>query len=243
MKIPEILSETSLDTLIEQAAKHFEVSFQKVRIGSLYLDILQPADMEQYIQKLADESVGEVTLPMWIKIWPAAVLLGHYISSLAPEPDDFQVLELGCGTGLAGLVAASLGLRVTLTDSSPEALLMARINILKNRLENRAEIRLLDFRQQKLNKNFHLILGSEIFHMSNSGQRLMKFLLNHLHPGPDSQALLAVDYRRRPELFLKNASREFTISEKNIGYKEQTTDHFRPEKFLCSIFRLKPRKI
>lgn len=243
MKVSEIISETSLDILIQQASKHFEVSFEEVRIGSLNLNILQPADMEQYIQKLADESAREIKLPMWVKIWPATVLLSHYISSLDPGPGDFRVLETGCGTGLAGLVAASRGFRVTLTDSSPEALLMARINILKNRLEHRAEIRLLDFSKNRLEENFHLILGSEIFHLSNSDRGLVKFLLAHLCPGPDSEAILAVDYRRRPELFLKNAAREFKISEKNIGYKEQATAQDRPEKFLCSIFRLKPRKI
>lgn len=48
-------------------------------------------------------------------LWPSAILLAHYIWR---HPIDFAttIVELGCGCGLSGLVAAAVGGRVTLTD-------------------------------------------------------------------------------------------------------------------------------
>ena len=51
------------------------------------------------------------------QLWPAALLLCRYLDSQpSPLPPASRVVELGAGCGLVGLLAASLGAHVTLTD-------------------------------------------------------------------------------------------------------------------------------
>eukprot|EP00903_Cladosiphon_okamuranus_P011205 g10573.t1 len=52
-------------------------------------------------------------------VWDAEVLLAHYLDqAYGPRLNGMRVLELGSGTGLAGIVAARLGASVALTDQS-----------------------------------------------------------------------------------------------------------------------------
>ena len=70
-------------------------------------------------------------------IWPASRLLSHFIaapsgglSSRFQEIQGVDVLELGSGCGLAGLVASFCGIRsITLTDNEPEVLEILKLNL------------------------------------------------------------------------------------------------------------------
>ena len=64
-------------------------------------------------------------------LWPAARLLSHFIvARLRERLAGEDVLELGAGCGLAGLVASKFGARsVTLTDNEPEVLALLERNL------------------------------------------------------------------------------------------------------------------
>ncbi|KAJ6929779.1 hypothetical protein NC652_013608 [Populus alba x Populus x berolinensis] len=51
-------------------------------------------------------------------VWPCSVILAEYVWQQRLQFSGVSVLELGAGTCLPGLVAAKLGLDVTLTDDS-----------------------------------------------------------------------------------------------------------------------------
>lgn len=51
-----------------------------------------------------------------LHIWPSALLLADYIWKHKYQFREQAVIELGAGVGLAGIVAALVGARVTLTD-------------------------------------------------------------------------------------------------------------------------------
>src|SRR5262245_51740780 len=59
--------------------------------------------------------------PFWADIWPAARMLAKVIQRQTWTPDA-EVIELGCGLGLPGIVALARGLRVTFSDRDPCAL-------------------------------------------------------------------------------------------------------------------------
>ncbi|CAB1100973.1 unnamed protein product [Ectocarpus sp. CCAP 1310/34] len=65
-------------------------------------------------------------------VWDAEILLAHYLDqAYGSRLSGMRVLELGAGTGLAGLVAARLGASVILTDQSkllPTLIANARAN-------------------------------------------------------------------------------------------------------------------
>jgi release factor glutamine methyltransferase len=53
---------------------------------------------------------------------------------------DSSVLDLGTGTGICAILAASKGAQVTATDISPIAVRCARVNAIINELENRVKV-------------------------------------------------------------------------------------------------------
>lgn len=69
-------------------------------------------------------------LPYGIVLWPAAIALAHEIASRPMS--GLRVLELGAGTGLPGIVAASLGARVVQTDIQEVALFVCKKNAERN---------------------------------------------------------------------------------------------------------------
>jgi SAM-dependent methyltransferase len=73
-----------------------------------------------------------------------------------------SILDLGCGMGLAGTVAARLGHRVLFADLEPPALLFARINSLPD--AGRVRTRRTNWRTDHLGEQFDLIIGADILY-------------------------------------------------------------------------------
>ena len=69
--------------------------------------------------------------PYWIRIWPAAVAIARLLER-SPEVRDVRVLDLGCGIGVPGVVAARRGARVQFADREPDALRFATWNARAN---------------------------------------------------------------------------------------------------------------
>jgi predicted nicotinamide N-methyase len=62
--------------------------------------------------------------------WPSAYVLAEYLWHLNKEGlEGRQILELGCGTGLAGLVAAACGASVLFTDDQSSDLVLKNTKI------------------------------------------------------------------------------------------------------------------
>lgn len=236
--------EAGLDDLLAQAGKKYAVVFEPVSAGGVTLEILQIADMRDLLDAaIADNALADAvhTLPLWAKIWPASLVLGHVLARLPAAGRN--VLEIGAGCGVAGLVAAALGFpRVCITDINEDALLFARINAIRNGLQDRVEIRRADICSDNLDERFSLILGSEILYLEPLYRPLVKFLKRHLAaparaassaPGSLSgpaaeipvcpEVILATDHRRTAKPFFKRAEKEFRLSRQDIGVRERLT--------------------
>src|SRR5436305_7542107 len=61
-------------------------------------------------------------LPYGVALWPSALALAHEVATRHPGFRGRTVLELGAGTGLPGIVAATLGGRVVQPDRDKLAL-------------------------------------------------------------------------------------------------------------------------
>ena len=77
-----------------------------------------------------DESqvIGESRdrLPYGVVLWPSALALAHELLARADALHGKRILELGAGTGLPGIVAATLGARVVQTDRNELVLSVCR---------------------------------------------------------------------------------------------------------------------
>jgi predicted nicotinamide N-methyase len=90
-----------------------------------------------------------------------------------------NVLDLGCGMGLSGTVAAALGANVLFADIEPPALLFARLNSLPWR--RRARARRVNWKTDLLPEKFNLILGADIVYERSQWEFLEPFWRAHLN--------------------------------------------------------------
>jgi len=100
----------------------------------------------------------------------------------APLEGDGPILELGCGVGLVGLVAASRGYRVVLTDYDEDALRFAAENARLNGLTNVAT-RMIDWRRLYDDLRLERILAADVLYESRNLEPLARFIERHLMPG------------------------------------------------------------
>ena len=79
--------------------------------------------------------------PTGHKVWLSAEIMPHilaarrYSSAFSAMPLP-RIVELGSGTGLCGIAAASLGFSTTLTDGEPEVVSLLKRNVALNRFED-----------------------------------------------------------------------------------------------------------
>lgn len=104
----------------------YPVRIEELCIGDLRLRMLVVADLERFVDRdalLRDGTAPEP--PYWAHVWTASRVLARLVA----ERGDWigkRVLDVGCGLGLPGVVAAMKGATVVATDTAPEALAMTR---------------------------------------------------------------------------------------------------------------------
>lgn len=144
----------------------------------------------------ADEAriIGESCerLPYGVALWPAAIALAHEVAARADAVRDRRVLELGAGTGLPGIVAASLGGRVTQTDRHALALAVCERNGARNGVRTIAH-RLADWADWDDAGRYDWIIGADILYGETAHPHLRRIFVTNLAPG--GRVLLADPFR------------------------------------------------
>ena len=126
--------------------------------------------------------------PYGVALWPAAIALAHEVASRAGEFAGRSVLELGAGTGLPGIVAASFGARVVQTDRHELAMSVCRRNGERNRELTRqgagsVEHRLADWTRWDDAARYDWILGSDVLYSEAMHPHLRRIFESSLAPG------------------------------------------------------------
>ena len=103
-------------------------------LGDKVFRLAKPQDPDAFLD---DADVLEAHhrdgyMPYWSYLWPAAESMSPLILTVADWPTDATVLEIGSGIGLVGIVAASRGWKVTLSDYDETSLKLARHNAALN---------------------------------------------------------------------------------------------------------------
>ena len=154
----------------------------------LHTDAVLSADDEQHFL-----GEGLHQRPYGVVLWPAAVALAHDVAS---RPDAFRgtrVLELGAGTGLPGIVAASYGAHVTQTDRNALAMSVCRRNAERNGLADAITHRLADWTAWTDPERYDWILGADVLYAAGMHAHVRRILETSLAPG--GRVLLADPFR------------------------------------------------
>src|SRR5215218_451481 len=180
--------------LLARIARRYDVVQTSFNFGPLRLPFTRVADPDRVLDQVAEEedrlervsgvrSPGDqLHLPYWAELWDSAIGMGRLLATrkaeLLKQP---SVLDLGCGMGLAGTVAAAFGARVLFADLEPPALLFARLNSLP--FADRVRTRRTDWRADRLGEHFNLIIGADILYERKQWEHLEPFWQAHLATG------------------------------------------------------------
>ncbi len=137
--------------------------------------------------------------PYGAVLWPAAIALAHEIATR--NVAGKRVLELGAGTGLPGIVAASLGASVVQTDRQNLVLHVCKQNAERNGVTT-IEHRAADWTAWTDTERYDIILGSDILYADELHPHLQRIFDANLAPGG---TLLIADPFRAPSIRLLEA--------------------------------------
>lgn len=148
--------------------------------------VLSQADEQRFLSESRDR------LPYGVALWPAAIALAHDVAARADAFRGRRVLELGAGTGLPGIVAASFGARVVQTDRHALALSVCEQNGARNGVATVA-YRLADWAAWDDAERYDWILGADILYGEAAHPHLRRIFADNLAPG--GRVLVADPFR------------------------------------------------
>ena len=152
------------------------------------------------LNALSKSREGTVELdPFWAAAWRAAQGLDKFLGTLN-DLGGVRILELGGGSGRAGISAGIRGAEVLITDAVPTALMVCKFNA--RQVADRVQVRLLDWRDRKTQlQPFPIIIGSDIVYDYKLFPILEPCMRRHL--APDGVVYLSEPQRHTGDRFEK----------------------------------------
>jgi predicted nicotinamide N-methyase len=176
--------------------------------------MLTHTDEGRFFRELKDR------LPYGVALWPAAIALAHEVASRADDFRGTSLLELGAGTGVPGIVAASFGARVVQTDRHEVPMSVCKRNGERNGAQA-IEYRLADWTDWNDAAQYDWILGSDILYGDAMHPHLRRIFESNLAP---AGRILLSDPFRAVSLRLLEALEEtgwrITLTKWNVGEEE-----------------------
>jgi predicted nicotinamide N-methyase len=120
--------------------------------------------------------------PYWTRIWLSAVAVARLLVRCG-DLGRWRVCDLGCGLGLPGIVAASLGGEVTFVDREDGALAFARWNASNSASGARPKTVRLDWARESVAGHFDLMLLADVSYRSLHHGPLLQQIDRCLAPG------------------------------------------------------------
>lgn len=150
----------SLQALCPMRVQHFQ-------FGHLPLKIWTACDIDPLLNALVEKEdshpdILDERMPYWAELWPSSILMADTLIARKGELPRGRWLELGCGPGLPGILAACLGYRGVCSDYMPEALTLARLNAAQNHCEEMIRFLPLDWRYPGIDETFSWIIAGDV---------------------------------------------------------------------------------
>ena len=224
--------ERSASHLLARIHRRFATVTDDVSFGPVRLAFTRVADPNRVLDEVAAEEdrrerttglrhAEPLHLPYWAELWDSGGGVAAFmVHRLATDLARRSVLDLGCGQGLLGCVAAALGARVTFADLEAPALLFAQLNAAP--LGRRTIARRVNWQRDHLGRRFDLIVGADILYDRTQWAYLEPFWRAHLTDG--GQVLLGEPGRPSGGMFLdwlKGRGWTVTESEQAVPTRER----------------------
>jgi ETFB lysine methyltransferase len=204
----------------------FDVVTQEVTSSPYRWSLLAVRDTNRLLEAITPARFeADGRLPYWAELWASSpVLAGHL--RRRPGLAGRELLELGCGLGLAGIAAAQAGATVVMTDYEEDALEFARFNAAMN-LDpgelSRVTFRCMDWREAEIPETFDVIMGADITYERRNFDPLITLVRRLLRPG--GTFLLTDPDRDIGRDFIRLAASEgFSVSERSLHVTHRERD-------------------
>jgi methyltransferase-like protein 23 len=178
--------------LLDTSAGEFKLQEYRLRRGDREWTVLHTGTVLTREDELRVIGREKNRLPYGVAIWPSAIALVHEIASRVDEISGRRILELGAGTGLPGIVAASLGARVVQSDRDELALHLCKRNGERNGAAS-LEYRLADWTDWGDTDHYDWVIGSDILYGESLHPDVRRIFENNLAPG--GRVLLSDPFR------------------------------------------------
>lgn len=161
----------------------------RLNLSGLSIDFIRIYNHQELVnrfQSLSDSKMEQAELdklsPYWARLWHGSIALGEYLVEEQLIQPGMKVIELGCGLGLAGVVASKLGGEVIFTDYDPNALIFAKKNWELNSTTP-ACFELMDWNHPNPDFAANVVLGADIAYGPNFRHVLLQTFDTVCKPG------------------------------------------------------------
>jgi len=228
----EPIEQTTTTDILAIEGRRFEYDFAQgeFHINQIPMYIIPPDSVRDSTNQ-KDGDTGRT-------VWDAAVVIAKYMEKNHHAMQGKRVLELGAGTGLAGLAAAALGALVDISDLGyciPSiATNIQHTNLTQsNRTTGMATARTLDWTTATFDADhdtYDIVLGADIVWLEHLVGPLVSVMEQLLSINAGLKILLSHQTRSAAtdEVFFGLLSKRFTIAsiEKPEGYKDTRVNLF-----------------
>ena len=194
-----------------------DVVEEVVAVAGQDIALLRPRDYDAMLTEEAFER--EDLLPYWSQVWPSARELAEVLA--ARQWRGARMLELGCGLGLASIVAARAGARVTASDWSQLAIDNLADNAARNGVELETIVADWDEPAQLLAAApFDLVVAADVLYEACKGETLSWLL-----PRLATEVIMADPDRASAEAFFDAVAVGWERSELSSRTDPRVTVH------------------
>ena len=162
----------------------------RLGFGAIDIDLLTVRRLEDYVDTealLRDAHAPEP--PYWAHLWTGSRHLARLLATRVACAGR-RAVDIGCGLGLVGVVAARQGARVIAIDSAHAALAFARVNAARNACA--LHVVQADVAHPGLRGPFDLCLAADVTYDPRLQQAIGAFLAAHLSPTGEAWSVESV---------------------------------------------------
>ena len=190
----------------KQFLAEYETDATEVKIGARDFNFFVPGSIDRFTNT---QDIFR-NFPLWAKIWEASLILADYLAAMPFKPEK-RFLEIGAGLGVVGIVAASFGHNIIMTEYNKDARNFARANAQKNLSREHPNLQIvkLDWNKPHITGRFDYIIGSEVIYNQKDFKPLLKLFRDYLKPG--GEVILSEGIRKTSLEFFKKMEESFQI--------------------------------